>query len=45
MEMTDEWKQKTEQFVDIAFEKDQRPKGTWCPCSKCRNQKDKAKRL
>lgn len=37
--MTEEWKEKTKQFIDRAFEWDKTPNGTSCPCSKCRNQK------
>jgi hypothetical protein len=34
---TDEWKEKTGEFVDRAFRIDPRPNGTWCPCSKYQN--------
>jgi hypothetical protein len=36
---TDEWGEKTEQFVDRAFAIPSRPIRVWCPCSKCANQK------
>jgi hypothetical protein len=38
-DFTDEWRDKTEQFVDNAFAIPARPAKVLCPCMKCRNIK------
>jgi hypothetical protein len=40
---TEEWGQKTKQFVDRAFDIPSRPRIVWCPCSKCANGKPQDK--
>src|SRR5664279_4815526 len=42
-EFTDEWKEKTEQFVDSAFAIPSKPSKVLCPCKKCRNEKRQSK--
>jgi hypothetical protein len=36
-ELTEEWKQKTTDFVDWAFSTDAGDDGVLCPCNYCRN--------
>ena len=40
---TDEWLEKTEQFVNSAFDIRSKPKTVFCPCSKCDNEKPQDK--
>ena len=40
---TEEWGEKTKQFVDRAFDIPSRPRTVWCPCSKCANEKTQDK--
>jgi hypothetical protein len=40
---TEEWGQKTEQFVNRVFDIPSRPRTVWCPCSKCANRKSEDK--
>jgi hypothetical protein len=35
--MSTKWREKTEKFLDMAFELDSRPNGTLCPYIKCCN--------
>ena len=40
-EMTEDWVSKTNNFLDLAFARDNGPTGVWCPCSRCRNMVQK----
>lgn len=42
-QITDEWMEKTEQFVNKAFDHPSRPKTIQCPCKKCGNRKRQSK--
>ena len=42
-QITLEWVSKTEEFLEIAFAKDHGVAGTWCPCSRCKNQRNQTK--
>jgi hypothetical protein len=42
-DFTDEWGDKTEQFMDNAFAIPARPAKVLCPCMKCRNMKQMTK--
>ena len=38
-DFTDEWRDKTKQFVESAFADPSRPAKIFCPCKKCDNEK------
>jgi hypothetical protein len=41
--LTDEWIQKTEAFLELAFAKVKGARATWCPCSSCANMRRQTK--
>ena len=42
-QISEEWITKTLEFLEIAFDKNHGVAGTWCPCSKCKNQRNQTK--
>ena len=40
---SEEWMQKTQAFLDLAFAKLKSAKVTWCPCTRCRNTRQQTK--
>jgi hypothetical protein len=43
--MTKEWIEKTDAFLELAFSSGAGPAGTWCPCSVCRNRRERTKEV
>ena len=42
-EKTDEWVEKTEEFLERAFRKAKGANNTWCPCDRCNNTRQQTK--
>ena len=42
-QISEEWITKTLEFLEIAFDKNHGVAGTWCPCSRCKNQRNQTK--
>jgi len=40
---TDEWIEKTDAFLELAFAKVKGTRATWCPCSSCANMRRQTK--
>ena len=41
--LTDEWIEKTDAFLELAFSKVKGAPATWCPCSRCANMRRQTK--
>ena len=41
--LTDEWIEKTDAFLELAFARVKGTRGTWCPCSICANTRRQTK--